>query len=214
MPRSSTSSEKPTAEKLIDITLDLIDQHGGARGVNLREVARRAGCAHTNVYNYFPSLEALLGAALKSLLQRLITFTQSQMAADKVRDRAGFARFLNAQIDFAVQHPGWYAFIWLDPLEGFQVDEEAMQTFRFMSSRFAGIITTLAGPSLTPAQAERASNLLHSYLHGEICKLLNDRYLDHTPEQYRQQILTGCSSLLDGLLAVPPGKKKLKEKGR
>ncbi len=40
-----------TAERLIEETLALIAERGGSQDVKLREVSRRVGCAHTNVYN-------------------------------------------------------------------------------------------------------------------------------------------------------------------
>lgn len=200
------STENSIAQKLVNITLELVDQGGGKRGVTLREVARQAGCAHTNIYNYYPNLDALLEAALKSLLLRLVGFTKAQMTNEEVQDPESFARFLTAQIDFALQHPGWYAFIWLDPIQRPIQDAEVQQTFRFLASRFAGYVFILGKGTLTDEQAKRVSDLLHTYLHGGICKLLGGRFLDLSPTEYRQQILSGCFNLLEGLIDSLPTK--------
>ena len=59
---------RPTADRFVDTTLELIAEQGGSQGVNLREVARRIGCAHTNVYNYFDSYDDLLWSAFRRVL--------------------------------------------------------------------------------------------------------------------------------------------------
>jgi AcrR family transcriptional regulator len=35
--------------RLIEATLQLIEENGGLNNVNLRQIARRANCAHTNI---------------------------------------------------------------------------------------------------------------------------------------------------------------------
>ena len=59
-----------TADRFIDETLELIAEKGGSQEVNLREIARRIGCAHTNAYNYFVSFDELLWAAFRRGLKR------------------------------------------------------------------------------------------------------------------------------------------------
>ena len=46
-----------TRDKFILETLALIREKGGSKNVNLREISKRVGCAHTNAYNYFDGFE-------------------------------------------------------------------------------------------------------------------------------------------------------------
>ncbi len=50
-------------EQIIDTTLELLKDKSDIRTINLREIARVLGCAHTNLYNYFPSFQDLLWEA-------------------------------------------------------------------------------------------------------------------------------------------------------
>jgi len=52
-----------TKEQIIETALDLLKDKSDIRSVNLREIARVLGCAHTNLYNYFPSFNDLLWEA-------------------------------------------------------------------------------------------------------------------------------------------------------
>ena len=54
---------KISKELIVETALALINEEGSSSKVNLREIARRLGCAHTNIYNYYPSLDELLGRA-------------------------------------------------------------------------------------------------------------------------------------------------------
>ena len=58
-------SSGTSAEQIVDHALALIAEKGTSRDVNLREISRRVGCAHTNIYNYFASLQDLLRAAFR-----------------------------------------------------------------------------------------------------------------------------------------------------
>jgi AcrR family transcriptional regulator len=106
-----------TARRLVELTLALIERRGGLRDVNLREVARHAKCSHANVYNYFDSFADLLWATLDLAIARLIAHTEAAMRA-RPRSREVFRVFIESQIDFALEHPGIYRFIWLDTLSG------------------------------------------------------------------------------------------------
>ena len=109
--------DKPMARRYIEATLALIDESHGITGVDLRKVSRSLGCAHTNIYNYFDSYADLLWHVLVEVMERLMDHTKKETAGiyDK---RQAFRVFIGSQIDFALSHPGWYRFLWMDPLKG------------------------------------------------------------------------------------------------
>lgn len=58
--------------KFIAALLELLDEEHTPRSVNLRQISRRIGCAHTNAYNYFDSFESLLWHSLAEIIQKMI----------------------------------------------------------------------------------------------------------------------------------------------
>ena len=51
-----------SAGRFVEATPVLIAERGGSKGVNRREISKRIGCAHTNVFHYFARFEDLLWA--------------------------------------------------------------------------------------------------------------------------------------------------------
>ena len=58
-----------TADKFIEETLKLIVEKNGSKNVNLREISKRIGCAHTNAYNYFNGFQGLMWATYERALK-------------------------------------------------------------------------------------------------------------------------------------------------
>ena len=74
-----------TREGIIEATMALIDEKGSSSNVNFREIARALGCAHTSLYNLFPSYSELLLETGKAIMfgMRTQLMTQSrQLVAD------------------------------------------------------------------------------------------------------------------------------------
>ena len=170
------NSVSPAAIRLVDLTLDLIESRGGLRQVNLREVARLAKCSHANLYNYFSSFEVLLWATLDRAIERLVAHTETAMRG-QARPEGMFRIFVSSQIDFAVLHPGTYRLIWLETLSGSPPPAVALRIQR-TPILFAETLRKTMAPSAPPATVERAARIIHSYLHGEICKLVCARMIE------------------------------------
>ena len=184
----------PTSERLIEITLQLIDENDGLRGVNLRQIARLAGCAHTNVYNYFQNFEGLLWAALERVLKRWVQYTEERkQGSPDLEPETFLANFTASQIDFALEHSGWYRFIWLEPLSG-SPPPQVMEVLQNMQADFLEILSTLSGNTLDHEYMDRVATIIHGYLHGEICKVINGRASRR--EKYRSNIITNTQTLL------------------
>lgn len=65
MTKSRTKrSRADTEQRLIDVALEMIQENGVLRGLNLREVAEAAGVNRGNIYHYFGSRQELLRAAI------------------------------------------------------------------------------------------------------------------------------------------------------
>lgn len=66
MAPASTSVRSDVAQRLVDVALELLARDGVLAGLNLREVADRAGVNRANIYHYFGSRRELLRAAIQS----------------------------------------------------------------------------------------------------------------------------------------------------
>jgi len=185
-------------KRLVDITLRLIEQNNGCRGVNLRQIAAKARCAHTNVYNYFNSLEELFWAALDVALERLInhTLTSLQSPAGK---SAPLRHFIESQLDYSLAHPAHYRLFWLEPLSG-KPSLQVMKRLEEMRAFWAHLIATdiIANTKtvLTDADLIWAGQLIHGYFHGELCKLVGRKEFITTSTDVRERIVGNTLSLV------------------
>lgn len=172
-------------QALIDATLELIDQAGGCRGVTLRAVAVRAGFTHTNAYNYFAGLENLFWEALVEAVKRSVSWTGRYLKDVRADSPEVFGAFVTAQVEFAQAHPGWYRLMWLEPLEG-EIPPELLPQLSRPRDMLTTLVQPLLGPGVTWEEARRTVDLLHAYVHGEICRLITRRtVVDFEPASSR-----------------------------
>lgn len=187
-----------TAERILDVTVRLIDEKNGLHQVNLRQIAQVAGCAHTNVYNYFENFEGLLWAAFARILDLWWRYVQDHFHAD-LPESERLLDFTAAHIDFALEHAGWYRCIWLDPLFG-KAPSEIMTRLHSLRNQFIDLMMQASGKPLTVEQANQFEVVLHGYLHGEICKLVTGRISGSHQQAYRTQILSNVQHLFQLLI--------------
>jgi len=176
-------------------TLDLILENGGCRGVNLRAIAARAGCAHTNAYNYFDSLEDLFWAAvLRAVELQLADAARLEQtpaaAADPLRD------FLAGQVAFAQAHPGLYRLFWLESLDGAPPPAvlQRLGEARALWVRHLGGRLEQLRSRTDPAWA---GQIVHGYFHGEVCKLIGRRAFVPKSADDRDRIVAHTLALTD-----------------
>lgn len=152
---------------MLNLALEEIDQGLPIQQMSMRKLAKRAGFAHTNVYNFFPSLGHLQWEALGEALHRMEHACFE--AIEQVTPRA----LIQCYVNFALEHPGWYRLIFLDPLDqdskptelGF-LQSNAVRFYEVMSHFYAH----------TPDQKIiQISGLLHSYVHGWLVHRISHR---------------------------------------
>ena len=185
-------------QRLVDITLRLIEENNGCRGVNLRQIAARARCAHTNVYNYFDSLEALFWAAMDQALERLIDYTLTQLQ-NPASKSAPLRHFLESQIDYSLAHPAHYRLFWLEPLSG-KPSPQVMKRLEEMRVFWSHLIATetiaSAKTVLTEADLIQAGQIIHGYYHGELCKLVSREEFITTSADVKERIVGNTLALV------------------
>jgi AcrR family transcriptional regulator len=204
------NSEKPMARRYIEAALESIDRNRSLDGADLRKVSRSLGCAHTNLYNYFGSLDDLLWRALVEAVERLMEHTRQAMAGAAGREEA-FRVFIGSQVDFARAHPGWYRFIWMDPLKGEPAAELVPRLAR-PGVEFARYLAGFAPRSLPPEAAARAADIIHGYLHGALSRMVAGRYVEGEPAHFRETLIANAQLVFEMLCAAR--KQSSRRKGR
>ncbi|MPM72297.1 hypothetical protein SDC9_119270 [bioreactor metagenome] len=186
------SRMKPKARSVgrqafIKCVLDMLDEGASLDEINLRHIAKRLGCAHTNAYNWFASQQELYWWALGLAIERLLLETQAEDIPPLFAEDGLLVRYAA----FARRHPAWFRLIWLERLTPPIPDE---------------IVPLLARPSClmgrslkqsVPAQGslQEKGDVLFSYLHGKLCLLVTHRMSSEQVETLEQDLLSFANSL-------------------
>ncbi len=207
VPRKKKSVKRTAAgstgrDRIVAATLDLIVRNGGCRGVNLRQIAARARCAHTNAYNYFDSLEDLFWAALHQALELQFSATEKALAAPAAQ-RQPLRTLLENHVVFAQRNPGLYRLFWFEPLAG-KPPAAVLQRF----DQLRQIWVRLLGERLKALRSKTdptwAGHIVHGYLHGEVSKLIGRHALVPQSADDRARIVDNTLALVDLVAAAGP----------
>lgn len=161
-------------ECILETYLELVREQEGLQGVNFREIARRIGCNHTNLYNYFSSFEELRCTALAYLVQRmrseLLTGTE-QAPENQLRV------FIESLVRFALQNPGWYRFLWLEKMPREDLSSILAGLPRPEDLLEPVLIRFFHPQKKSSRELRRIGAFAHGYLHGELTKFICGRQL-------------------------------------
>lgn len=168
-----------TTERYIDETIALIHEKGGSRNVNLREVSKRVGCAHTNAYNYFDGFEGLLWAAFERAL-KIYAETIKTGLGNELTGHQYFTKLIDNLIRFATHNPGLFRFINTDPLDLSTIPDSSLKILSKMKNYVVDVIYLLAQEKLSHTEALNVTDILFAYLDGETLAIINQR---HFPDE-------------------------------
>ncbi len=184
---------KPTAERFVTTTLELIEEQGGSLSVNLRQISRRMGCAHTNVYNYFETYQDLLWEAFRRGLDAYGEYLVHDLSEDLDADEY-LRRVIANLATFPEEHPGLYRLIGSDPIEVEEIPEDILEYVTGMKEWLATAFRAAGGPGLDEAEAAQACDIVLSYIDGETLNLLNGREIPS--EDLRGRIIGNAEKLV------------------
>ena len=165
-----------TADEFVKATLEMIEDKGGSRDVNLRAVSRAIGCAHTNVYNYFEDFNALLWSAYREAI-RIYGAHLVRELEEATTDRDYVERVLRNLATFSVDRPGLYRFINTDPLSIDDMPGDIMDYIGSLRDWFIQVIRLSIDGDVTEQQADDSASILIAYVSGEATDLINGRML-------------------------------------
>lgn len=170
-------------DSFVDTVLQMLQEGLMVREINLRQVARRLGCAHTNAYNYFSSFEELLWWSLMEAMKRMVAMAEIPQLGNAHPDYSSGKNIIETYIRFALDHPAWYRLIWMEPLSGTppqEVSDYLSVPGRILNGWLAGTITS----PLPEEELHQRSRILHSFLHGELSKITTGRVTDNDEHVY------------------------------
>ncbi|SDY09789.1 DNA-binding transcriptional regulator, AcrR family [Evansella caseinilytica] len=185
-------------ELIIETALRLIEQNRGIKNVNLRGIAKEIGCAHTNLYNYFNSFDEIIWETLGQILLKMIDYVEINIVS-AANDEEKFYAALKAILEFSLMHPGWYRIVWFESIGGTPTPRIAEILVRPMDG-LNDLLIKASGGMLTDEKANNVASILHSYLHGEVCKLISDRNPTSCMEETCTRILSNLKQLYQLLI--------------
>lgn len=191
--KMKNSKSNVSKEIIIETTLKLIDENGGIKNVTLRDIAKNIGCAHTNLYNYYSSLDEIFWEALGEALIKELEYKPSQLSKEQNRHNNIYTIFENI-VDFSMEHPGWYRLIWLETIGG-SPSEAVVEIMHKPNGIFISEIIKASNNELDFKKAKAIGNVLHGYLHGELCKWINNRSFLTDAEEVKKGILSNAKLL-------------------
>ena len=185
--------ESAVGSRFVDTTLELIAEHGGSQGVNLRAVSRRMGCAHTNAYNYYDSFGDLLWAAFRRGLRIYAEHLVHDLAAE-LPAAEYLRRTVSNLASFPQQNPGLYRFIASDPIDLESIPHDILDTVTAMKRWLTVVVEAAAGPGTDPVKAREAADILLAYIDGETLNLINGRAIPSERSWRAASWATRCAS--------------------
>ena len=179
-----------TKEQIAETALELMRNKSDLRGLNLREIARTLGCAHTNLYNYFPSYNDLLWethAATQEIFIDMLTKKLDTATTAELR----LSYFFKAFVDMYMDNKGWFRLVWHEYIEGDrpQRDIEVTDTTnKMLTARIADIWKELSGEYPDLATVRRVLHNTHCYIVGEVSNYILGRGLINNDEELKAYI--------------------------
>jgi len=180
-----------TAERFVETTLALIAETDGSQDVNLREISRRVGCAHTNLYNYYPTYQDLLWEAFRRVLVLYGEFVVGGLD-DSVEPDEYLRRLITNLATYPEQHPGLYRFIASDPISVEEVPGDILEAVAQMKSWLTETFAAVSRGTTAEA-SQHASDIVLAYIDGETLNLINGRVVPG--EDVRGRVVTNATRL-------------------
>jgi AcrR family transcriptional regulator len=179
-----------TKEQIIETGLDLIKDKSDIRSVNLREIARVLGCAHTNLYNYFPSYNDLLWEAHMEIENRFIEKIALELVHVK-DDRLKLHQFFFCLAELYIDHKGWFRLAWLDHIDDVWPQKDKAVTEKVVNTMVEMLESTWLSIYAHSPTRERIHSVLHDvhcYIVGEVSNFINGRGLIQDSEMLKRHI--------------------------
>ncbi len=187
---------------IIDTALALIDKHQDVKKLNFRDIARELGCAHTNLYNYFPSFEALLWEAQKRIMRHLQNGINGSIAsASDPEDK--LLGFFRSFIDFYLEHKGWFKLAWFEQFHSPRPQahyDHTLNTVNAMLESLINVSQQLHHCDIGIEQMRLYLHNIHCYILGELSIFFSGRNLFQDEPIFRAHVIGQSVKMLKLLM--------------
>lgn len=189
--------KKITKEQIISTALDLMRDKNELRTVNMREIARTLGCAHTNIYNYFPSYTDLLWETHTAILEVFMNTLEEKLfsvTTAEIKLRYFFDTFVQMYLD----NQGWFRLLWLEYI-GVDRPTSNIETTTKVHLALNHIIVNIWSElnRFVPDDAivNRVVHNTHCYIIGEVSNYISGRGLIENEAELREYIVKEAINL-------------------
>lgn len=176
--------ESPMAKKFVSTMIEMIEERNGTYPVNLREVAKRIGCSHTNVYNHFDGFDGLILSTLAQVIAMMNNHINTQISDEKTAIE-NYKAWIDGYIDFAINHVGLYRFLTADPTDTSQIPSSILMPLVTLREQQLQIAYSIIGARLANKETDDICDTVTTYLEGSLANYINGRILEAqeiTPE--------------------------------
>jgi len=191
-------------QRILQATLELIDENGSSTGVNFRGIARRLGCAHTSIYNFYNSYSELQLEALNEVRKRIRSYAMKNIGDQN--QEFDFLNYIASVIDFNIKHKGWYRFLWMDS-HSWKM-EDVIKPNERPDRMFVKELMELSDGVLNEKEAGRVHGMMHAYYHGELMKFMNDRSPIVYENDVKKTIMENLNLMHKSMIGTIRGEKE------
>lgn len=189
---------KLTKEQIVNTALSLMRYKTELRTVNMREIARSLGCAHTNIYNYFPSYTDLLWETHTAILNLFIDILDEKIcAADNAELKLNC--YFDAFVQIYFDNKGWFRLVWLEYIgeERPKSNEDAAQRVQLRLNRIiTDICSELKAFTVNTELVNRVIHNTHCYIVGEVSNYISGRGLIKNEGELKKYIIKEATNIL------------------
>lgn len=179
-----------TKEQITQTALEIMRNKNDLQSLNLREIARTLGCAHTNLYNYFPSYNDLLWDAHAALMDRLTGMLIAKLDSANSSELQ-LSYFFSVIVDMYLDNKGWFWLAWHEYIEGDrpQRDIEATEMAnQILNKHLSDIWKDVSGENLDTNAVKRTLHNVHCYIVGEVSNYILGRGLIQNEEELKRYV--------------------------
>ena len=200
-----------TKEQILDATLDMLRDNEDVRSVNMRQVAKHLGCAHTNLYNYYTNYDQILWDAIDLIYLRLYYNIIENYDNVETMDISLQFYFLRI-VQFFLDNKGWFKLVWQEPLT---LDEHHSGAANYneittlVHNMLANTMKQKYGSAITREDIKSILHTVHCYLYGELILFMSNRSSVKDEIDFEHYVLDKCNKLLE---VLTPQKKDTRAK--
>jgi AcrR family transcriptional regulator len=179
-----------TREQIISTALDLMRNKNELRTVNMREIARTLGCAHTNIYNYFSSYTELLWDTHTALLEHSMNILRERLS-DATTAEMELRYFFDTFIQVYFDNKGWFRLAWLEYIGDARPQSNTDMTVNVhleLNRYITTIWEEMTSSVPDSATVNRVIHNTHCYIIGEISNYISGRGLIENESELKEYI--------------------------